>query len=461
MPREIIRTDTIHSKNEITLFGHKNKPKQLMKNKYTVQLIDALTGKIQEQMEAENMISSHHNLMSIQDQFFRPPFSNSTGRVPDVKGWNHIILTDWTGPEDTNLSYMKGDIIGYAWRDKSHAGLSIWEGTINDAECTKDGHFNVTLVFDWPTHAANGSFQSIFWYPAQTGIIDNYQYLPTGAKGTYIAQSVPNSPGSDGGTIHFDGDWMYYTKGGYVYRSKNTTVTSFQRSITDYVETLANLTATDNTLKGIGKSGDYWYVYGDQNDKIYKFDANWTLITSWSLSNTYLNSSYRPWIMFNDKIHTIKYNSATDYTLHRFALDGTLEKSTNLYRAAGGFYNWGGKGDTQIGLVADSTNLIVATTQAAPTNYTSYSQTKQILVVDPTTHNVISDMPATLEGEAYPYGFTWNPKLKMFEGPRHVSYPQLWPQSHIVLPSAITKNNTQLLKISYNITLDPTDLPTI
>jgi hypothetical protein len=92
-----------------------------------------------------------------------------------------------------------------------------------------------------------------------------------------------------------------------------------------------DLTATDNNIRGIQWDGTYFWLFGEQTDKMYKFDSSWSLITSWSITvATYLNG-YKQFACFGSKIYTIKYVNTTTWNLYKFATDGTLENTYNIY----------------------------------------------------------------------------------------------------------------------------------
>ncbi len=79
---------------------------------------------------------------------------------------NAVVLTDSTLPEDpANESFMYGKTVGYALKS-TYAGTDIWRGTAapTQIEATPD---HVKWVFDWPTHAANGTIGSVGWIDSQ------------------------------------------------------------------------------------------------------------------------------------------------------------------------------------------------------------------------------------------------------------------------------------------------------
>jgi hypothetical protein len=74
-----------------------------------------------------------------------------------------IELTNATHAEDSmNEWVVHGERIGYAFSTSTYSGGDTQRGTYNASESftTRD---QVHLVFDFPTHAANGTFQSIYF----------------------------------------------------------------------------------------------------------------------------------------------------------------------------------------------------------------------------------------------------------------------------------------------------------
>lgn len=80
--------------------------------------------------------------------------------------FSYIYLTDSTKPESSSSEKILGNIIGYAERNSPYSGTDTRRGTINRTETTleiNNGKIRVNFVFDFPTHASNGSFESIYW----------------------------------------------------------------------------------------------------------------------------------------------------------------------------------------------------------------------------------------------------------------------------------------------------------
>lgn len=73
-----------------------------------------------------------------------------------------LLLTNNADEENPNYKYLKGEIIGYADGWNTYSGTNVLKGSLNTSETTVS-EWNKHFVIDFPTHAANGTFQSIYW----------------------------------------------------------------------------------------------------------------------------------------------------------------------------------------------------------------------------------------------------------------------------------------------------------
>lgn len=156
----------------------------------TVELFNKSGKKIKE-IKSENMITTlakNHLLWDMKEDFFR----GCPGTLPAEPSYsfNNIILTTSDiAPQDVDIPFI-GSLIG--WSDKStYSGSDTLRGTLNTVEsyATND---KVHWVFDFPTHAGNGTIRTIMWgnivkdsiygtrfaFDATTNLWDNtiYQY---------------------------------------------------------------------------------------------------------------------------------------------------------------------------------------------------------------------------------------------------------------------------------------------
>src|SRR5690606_24008688 len=76
---------------------------------------------------------------------------------------SRMVLTNASHPEQPEKEwYVKGEVIGWAITEHEFYGDDERQGYYNELESftTRD---QVHIVMDFPTHAANGSFQSIYF----------------------------------------------------------------------------------------------------------------------------------------------------------------------------------------------------------------------------------------------------------------------------------------------------------
>ena len=133
----------------------------------TVELFDS-TGKKIKEVKSENMITTHtknHLKWDMKEDFFR----GCPGNLPAEPTYcldNIALTTANITPTDAALEDA-GVAIG--WCNKAaYSGSDIFRGTLNTAESYASND-KVHWVFDWPTHSANGTFQTIVWGRIATG----------------------------------------------------------------------------------------------------------------------------------------------------------------------------------------------------------------------------------------------------------------------------------------------------
>jgi hypothetical protein len=196
-----MRESTGYSKNNLTGVVNevtKMKPaNSRAKGIHTIQLVRESDGKVVQEIESENFISAtwedvqkgfaelamlgteiyddtgmqgiRHNSALLTNQnnyenFFGHP--KVTGFLP----WTTMLLTNNKELErPLTERAVFGEVVGYADRETSYSGASTTLGSFNSAESFKNAvakqlHF----VWDFPTHASNGEFQSLYWNPDVT-----------------------------------------------------------------------------------------------------------------------------------------------------------------------------------------------------------------------------------------------------------------------------------------------------
>jgi len=268
----------------------KEKPLKNVRGVHTIELFDALTGKLVERVESENFISKVMEELQRQAALFAflTQRVNTSGSYIQYSGplydlarydvvfknlngeWgtnlnfpmSWLVLTDYDGPEDPeNEIIMRGRIIGYADRYSPYSGSDPKRGSLNTVESFVEPQ-HIHLVYDWPTHAANGTFNSVYW---------NYDYdknislaimgktsrqisAPNGYLFVDFIQAKPKN-----GKLYFMGKEAQTNKAAilvYDLNIQSRTITNGQ------VYALLNTTSSFNDFE-IAPNGDIYLVSGN------------------------------------------------------------------------------------------------------------------------------------------------------------------------------------------------------
>ncbi|GIW49026.1 MAG: hypothetical protein KatS3mg079_502 [Caloramator sp.] len=278
-----------------------------IKGKVLVELFDAKTNKKVKEAYTENIIPD----LFFKDMFLRHFAGGIMGinnRSQDQfnNSFECIYLTDSTKPESSNTEKVTGNIIGYAYRNTEYSGTDTLRGTINKVESKMEilnGKIRATFVFDFPTHAANGRFESIYWGAE-----------PSKREKFYIGPPIFGRNNGDG-TIYAKQNfykekyWAIY----YIFYSGG--YGSFRRTLrfTDYHKGYAYCDAT------ITSATNTTYIqYPDdlKGHQIYlPFDLNLDYYVDFSKAIKLLNSSGGafPAGELNDVVPVYKENGEIDY----------------------------------------------------------------------------------------------------------------------------------------------------
>lgn len=139
-------------------------PKGLIK----IELFDALTGKKKEEIKTHNFISAglknHLMKLAMKSLFTK---GRHTGGVDLYSAINDpfqcMYLTDASHPEQPDREWLiKGKNIGFAYTNGTYSGSDTLRGSYNANESFTRLD-QVRIVVDFPTHAGNGTFQSIYF----------------------------------------------------------------------------------------------------------------------------------------------------------------------------------------------------------------------------------------------------------------------------------------------------------
>lgn len=143
-------------------------PKLNAEGKVKIELFDDLTGRKVEEVKTNNFIAKgveYYFKILMMNQFTRDKATGAINHTVDSL-FEQMTLTDASHAEQPEKEwYMKGNVIGWALTSGTYIGDDNKRGSYNTAESfTKQKQ--VHIVVDFPTHAANGTFQSIYFTPS-------------------------------------------------------------------------------------------------------------------------------------------------------------------------------------------------------------------------------------------------------------------------------------------------------
>ena len=160
----------------------KYKPMTGYRGRTTIQLFNAETGELEQEVMSENVINNWIAKDSFDANFRGQVNKHKTNLFADP--FTYLLLSDIAIPESADAKEIVGRIAGWSSRD-NYSGSSTRRGTYNSAESwlnnrTTAGKTQAHLVFDFPTHAANGTIRTIYWAPSILNIDDSRCAEPDG-----------------------------------------------------------------------------------------------------------------------------------------------------------------------------------------------------------------------------------------------------------------------------------------
>ncbi len=243
-----------------------------------------------------NVVNNHVNQIAFL-QFFYDNCKQSSN-LTIYNPFTNIILTDYEGEENADEVCVRGNVIAWANKSTQYVGTDPLRGTINNAESelfdsTQSGYLK--YVFDFPTHAANGNINSIWW---TYGRDNTYRYL-----GDLFLRKASVRGYTD---ICCDGSYVYGVRdSGTIYKMVMDSGTA---------ETIS---FTTNNLRGIEWDGTNFWLADNATKTIYKCNTVFSVISTVALT---VSENIIGITLYNNKIFV-----STPAALYRIALDGTVE----------------------------------------------------------------------------------------------------------------------------------------
>lgn len=327
----------------------KEKPLKSVRGVHTIELFDALTGKMVERVKSENFIAKTMEALQRQAALFAfltERISYSSGSRIEYYGpfydlsrydiifnnpemiWlinvnfpmNWIVLTDYDGPENPeNEVIMRGRIVGYAYRYSTYSGSDTKRGTINLAESFIESQ-HIHLVFDWPTHAANGTFNSVYWNPESStnysnGIVET-KFLRLDAPQGYTFTNA--KPRVKNGKIYFLGRNQQDNKAAILEYDFNVQTRTIGNG-----RVYALLNSTLNfAIFDIAPNGDIYITYGNT---LYCFDQNGspkTIPGTSQTSRSYTNFLFGLFAIAGQDVYIeSRTSSSNDLQINRYSIN--------------------------------------------------------------------------------------------------------------------------------------------
>lgn len=427
----------------------KVKPEQGMINTCKIQLFDGETHQIKEEVVSENVINNHFSklftkILGLYHTFTWYPVA-TTFSNRDFFG--SIVLTDYTGPEDPDISCIKGNVIGWAGKYRTYAGADPLRGSVNVMESGMVNENIVRYVFDFHTPVSNGTIGTVWWVPSDHLDSTTEMRQPlVGFTWFYDSSTLLNPPSSSDGPMTIVGDKLYHTKSGRVYSTLSNLHGKLVRNSETTTEE-ADLSTIDTTLRGIqwDPDNENFWVIGDQFDKAYKFDKFFTLVSSYPFPiSTYLGATYYDYVIFKGFLFAVKYKNATTIELYKFSLDDmSLVSTYNILVPGGNYANWGVKSDT-VRISKDDDYLMIYNA-ATGSGVRSYSAA----VLEVTEDGVISGDYGIWWGETVSSNLAFNPRYKYWESPTRIYNIRSTPSSQTLLPLPITKTGLDYMKLIF------------
>jgi outer membrane protein assembly factor BamB len=365
----------------------------------TVELFDAATKKKVLEAKTENLITSiGYNFLrwAIQDRIIQ----NSSASKPSFSNvFNQIQLYSSSQIESDDLYPETGNLIG--WADQTaYAGSDTLRGSLNVTESNFNfnRYMRMHFVFDWPTSAANGTFQTIIWAYSNPLQFAWYSFSSP--------DSAPYGLAWDGTNLWLAG---YNTQKIYKLNPSTGAV-------------ISSFSSPDSWPYGLAWDGTNLWLAGRSTQKIYKLNpSTGAVISSFSSPDSW------------------PYGLAWDGT-NLWLAGGNQQKIYKINPSTGAIISSFSSPDSSPrGLAWDGTNLWLAG-----------ANTQKIYKLNPSTGAVISSFSSP---DSWPYGLAWDGTNLWLAGAntqKIYKLNQALYGARTLLASPVTKTSTNTMKIQYD-----------
>lgn len=388
----------------------------------TVELFDARSGKLLHRERKSNFIAlpaKQEFLFAQMDRFgglfvgqFQQPY------VWARSCFDVIYLGTDTSPESPSTErFVRGQIVGWASRTMTYNGGDPLRGSINVSESTWSTS-RVHFVFDWPTNSANGTIASVGF---------------AGFRGDLIVQGASVLPIGSTTVQGNNGRGMAYANGYVYYLDGNNLLSKIDPNTGNVVDT-TYVQVTDNPSNLAFDGTSFWVCSGN---KLHRLNADGTVASNLTLTRlpsirAFTFDGGYIWVYCDDSYNADNQTSKPySGSLYKFDLSGNLvgiipnslggpislsAANNQLY----GIYNLGCS-------ISDKQGNWICSC-AADANAAAQSGSYAALAPDGVSYYLVDDRGYLSR--------IWLGALG----------------SRVLLSSPIQKNNTQTLKVTYDIT---------
>lgn len=413
--------------------------KQLFEGKVTLQLINAKSHKLEQEISTQNFAANQ--TIRYNDWLQRNVIKTglSTIGVSDTdysphQAANAIVLTDSLLSESASTEwYMPGKTIGYGLKS-TYAGTDIWRGTVGTTDLLANST-STKWVFDWPTNAGNGTIASVGWVDYLSNTLSPTD--PVFRTGSTILASYSTPSG-----------WTRFTRADANMSFGNTGNTTVVVLNATFAQTTTfNVNAQFTAIRGLAwdSTNSFLWIIGDNGAarRIAAYNSSGVLqsgpftittrsyiclahdgINLWSITQD-SGSAHTGW-----KINTTDGSDMTNFTFTTnpssvvcgLAWDSSKNMLWMRYSGTTGFQAWDTSGNRK--------SVEISTSSYTPSvaNYnTALSQANDIDMVN--DHELAVPNSTTLY---------------------HIRLDGMGTRA--LLPSPVTKNNTQTLRLIYQLT---------
>lgn len=436
---------------------------KLIEGKVKLELFDARTGKKQEEVRADNYAGDQ--MLTWIKWYARSALRGQMSTGVTTQDWspqgsfNGFWLTDASHAENQAVDYAsRGTMAGFAYTTGTYAGADPFRGTINLTESLMTAN-SILFVCDWPTNAGNGNINSV--YSGYLGASSNMNFFlnqnwTQNATNTGYGSTWTDSVtglGASGASVQVwtDPDGVSYWE---LWWSGTTFWTMVKRTLgTGAIVSTVALTPTAGAPQGfandgVGSVGNWWICTNNATASLYKFPAAGGAATASYTGKTF----YGNCDVGGGYLWVVSSNQAAQYALATGNLVTTVTLSPQL-DSTGGSASIDG---TRIAYYSDPTNGDEI--QALHRNFQSstvYEMGRWTLSGSPRgSYSPYYNQPFTA-----PYtNLTYDQNGRRLwcnyagAGAGSVLYWETATRdffSRSLLPSLVTKTNTQTMKLTY------------